>query len=420
MNTNGLDLVQERTDPFVRTLAGRRVMGSSARIWRLNDELSTPRLPGAGYLRDLLHQPGRVRVGIMLQGCVSAPTHLPFRQGERQRRLASSALLAFRSTLGPRKASTTSSRPPAASGGATGQDGPASSSLGIYPAKKMSFLTRLAAVAGTCFQSFEEMSCFPCFSKKNIPKEEELVPPVSGVVKEHEPNGKPGEVLSLRTFLFLPNVTHISADQKPLSWYTRMRIAHGAAQGLEYLHEKANPPVIYRDLKSSNILLDEDFNAKLSDSGFARLGPMGDKVHVSSMVMGTDGYCAPEYARTDQLTVKSDVYSFGVVVLELITGRRVIDASKPTNEQNLVAWALPMFRDQKRYPELVDPLLQRDYPAKGLSQAVAVAAMCLQEEASVRPLMADVVKALSFLTTAADSLPEDDVSEDEQSDENSD
>ncbi|RZR81754.1 hypothetical protein BHM03_00008048 [Ensete ventricosum] len=286
--------------------------------------------------------------------------------------------------------------------------------------KKMSFLTRLAAVAGTCFQSFEEMSCFPCFSKKNIPKEEELVPPVSGVVKEHEPNGKPGEVLSLRTFLFLPNVTHISADQKPLSWYTRMRIAHGAAQGLEYLHEKANPPVIYRDLKSSNILLDEDFNAKLSDSGFARLGPMGDKVHVSSMVMGTDGYCAPEYARTDQLTVKSDVYSFGVVVLELITGRRVIDASKPTNEQNLVAWALPMFRDQKRYPELVDPLLQRDYPAKGLSQAVAVAAMCLQEEASVRPLMADVVKALSFLTTAADSLPEDDVSEDEQSDENSD
>ncbi|KAJ8466810.1 hypothetical protein OPV22_029362 [Ensete ventricosum] len=375
------------------------------------------------------------------------------------------------------------------------------------------------------------MSCFPCFSKKNIPKEEELVPPVSGVVKEHEPNGKPesrpahktsdeatqkdagNAKIAAQTFTFrelasatknfrpelllgeggfgrvykgcfensgqmmvaikqldrngiqgnkefvaevsmlsllhhenlvtlvgycadgdqrllvyeyMPmgslegHLLDISADQKPLSWYTRMRIAHGAAQGLEYLHEKANPPVIYRDLKSSNILLDEDFNAKLSDSGFARLGPMGDKVHVSSMVMGTDGYCAPEYARTDQLTVKSDVYSFGVVVLELITGRRVIDASKPTNEQNLVAWALPMFRDQKRYPELVDPLLQRDYPAKGLSQAVAVAAMCLQEEASVRPLMADVVKALSFLTTAADSLPEDDVSEDEQSDENSD
>jgi serine/threonine-protein kinase PBS1 len=117
-----------------------------------------------------------------------------------------------------------------------------------------------------------------------------------------------------------------------------MRIAYGAAQGLEYLHEKANPPVIYRDLKSSNILLDESFNPKLSDFGLAKLGPMGEKTHVSSRVMGTYGYCAPEYARTGHLTVKSDVYSFGVVLLELITGRRVIDTAKPMNEQNLVTW----------------------------------------------------------------------------------
>ncbi|CAL9046360.1 unnamed protein product [Musa acuminata subsp. burmannicoides] len=192
----------------------------------------------------------------------------------------------------------------------------------------------------------------------------------------------------------------ISPDQKPLSWYTRMKIAYGAAQGLEYLHEKANPPVIYRDLKSSNILLDKDFNAKLSDFGLAKLGPMGDNVHVSSRVMGTYGYCAPEYARTGHLTLKSDIYSFGVVMLELITGRRVIDTSRPTDDQNLVTWAMPMFRDQKRFPELVDPLLRGDYPAKGLSQAIAVAAMCLQEEASVRPLMTDVVMSLSFLTTA--------------------
>ncbi|CAL9051563.1 unnamed protein product [Musa banksii] len=194
------------------------------------------------------------------------------------------------------------------------------------------------------------------------------------------------------------HLVDVSANKKPLSWYTRMKIAYGAAQGLEYLHEKANPPVIFRDLKSSNILLDVDFNAKLSDFGLAKLGPVGDKVHVSSRVMGTYGYCAPEYARTGHLSLKSDVYSFGVVMLELITGRRAIDTSKPTNEQNLVAWALPMFRDQKRFHELVDPLLQGDYPAKGLSQAVAVAAMCLQEEASVRPLMADVVMTLSFLT----------------------
>ena len=117
-----------------------------------------------------------------------------------------------------------------------------------------------------------------------------------------------------------------------------MKIALGAAKGLEYLHDKANPPVIYRDLKSSNILLDKFFNAKLSDFGLAKIGPVGDKLHVSSRVMGTYGYCAPEYQRTGQLTVKSDVYSFGVVFLELITGRRAIDTTRRNNEQNLVAW----------------------------------------------------------------------------------
>lgn len=130
----------------------------------------------------------------------------------------------------------------------------------------------------------------------------------------------------------------IPSHQKPLDWFKRMRIALGAAKGLEYLHDKANPPVIYRDLKSSNILLDADFNAKLSDFGLAKLGPVGDKTHVSSRVMGTYGYCAPEYQRTGQLTVKSDVYSFGVVLLELITGRRVIDTTRTTREQNLVSW----------------------------------------------------------------------------------
>ncbi|XP_043718933.1 probable serine/threonine-protein kinase PBL26 isoform X2 [Telopea speciosissima] len=187
-------------------------------------------------------------------------------------------------------------------------------------------------------------------------------------------------------------------DQKPLPWFTRMKIASGAAKGLEYLHDKANPPVIYRDLKSSNILLDEEFNPKLSDFGLAKLGPVGDKTHVSSRVMGTYGYCAPEYARTGQLTLKSDVYSFGVVLLELITGRRAIDTTRPTEEQNLVAWAQPIFKDPKRFPEMADPLLQGDFPVRGLNQAVAVAAMCLQEEASVRPLMSDVVTALSFLS----------------------
>lgn len=190
--------------------------------------------------------------------------------------------------------------------------------------------------------------------------------------------------------------------QKPLDWYTRMKVALGAAKGLEYLHDKANPPVIYRDLKSSNILLDKDFSAKLSDFGLAKLGPCGDKTHVSSRVMGTYGYCAPEYQRTGHLTVKSDVYSFGVVLLELITGRRAIDTTRPNEEQNLVAWAYPVFRDRKRYPELADPRLEGNFPENGLNQAVAIASMCLQEEETTRPFMSDVVTALSFLSEDPD------------------
>lgn len=122
-----------------------------------------------------------------------------------------------------------------------------------------------------------------------------------------------------------------------------MKIAAGAAKGLEYLHDKASPPVIFRDLKCSNILLDEGFHPKLSDFGLAKLGPVGDKTHVSTRVMGTYGYCAPEYAMTGQLTLKSDVYSFGVVLLEIITGRKAIDNSKAAGEHNLVAWVRQIF-----------------------------------------------------------------------------
>lgn len=116
-----------------------------------------------------------------------------------------------------------------------------------------------------------------------------------------------------------------------------MKIAAGAARGLEHLH-KANPPVIFRDLKCSNILLGDDYHPKLSDFGVAKLGPVGDESHVSTRVVGTYGYCAPEYAMTGQLTLKSDVYSFGVVLLEIITGRKAIDNSKSGKENSLVAW----------------------------------------------------------------------------------
>lgn len=117
-----------------------------------------------------------------------------------------------------------------------------------------------------------------------------------------------------------------------------MKIAAGAAKGLEYLHDKASPPVIYRDLKCANILLGEGYHPKLSDFGLAKLGPVGDNTHVSTRIMGTYGYCAPEYAMTGQLTLRSDVYSFGVVLLEIITGKKALDPSRATREQTLVSW----------------------------------------------------------------------------------
>ncbi|XP_022878670.1 probable serine/threonine-protein kinase PBL23 [Olea europaea var. sylvestris] len=207
------------------------------------------------------------------------------------------------------------------------------------------------------------------------------------LVYEYMPNG------SLEDHLL-----NIGPDKKPLDWNTRIKVAAGAAKGLEYLHETAYPPVIYRDFKASNILLDESFNPRLSDFGLAKLGPTGDKTHVSTRVMGTYGYCAPEYASTGQLTTKSDVYSFGVVFLELITGRRVIDNSRPSEEQNLITWAQPLFKDKKKFHLMADPLLEGNYPEKALCQALAVAAMCLQEEASTRPLISDVVTALEYLS----------------------
>ncbi|KAK1327039.1 Serine/threonine-protein kinase PBS1 [Acorus calamus] len=188
-------------------------------------------------------------------------------------------------------------------------------------------------------------------------------------------------------------IQNISPNKRPLDWNTRIKIAEGAAKGLEYLHDTADPPVIYRDFKASNILLDEDYNPKLSDFGLAKVGPVGDRSHVSTRVMGTYGYCAPEYAMTGQLTMMSDVYSFGVVFLEIITGRRAIDTAKPTCEQHLVDWAQPLFKDKKKFMQMADPLLA----GEGLYQALAIAAMCLQEEASTRPLISDVVTALEYV-----------------------
>ncbi|RDX86537.1 Receptor-like kinase LIP2, partial [Mucuna pruriens] len=199
------------------------------------------------------------------------------------------------------------------------------------------------------------------------------------------------------------------ADEGPLNWFDRMKIVAAASKGLEYLHDTANPSVIFRDLKASNILVDDDLNAKLCEFGMAKLTG-GDKMNnAPPRLMGTYGYCAPEYVRAGQLSLKSDVYSFGVVLLELITGRRAIDTTRPNEEQNLVSWAQPLFRDPKGYPDMADPLLNKNFPAKDLNQVVAIASMCLQEEAEARPLISDVVTALSFLSAPPPAAPKKEI-----------
>ncbi|KAM1576075.1 hypothetical protein ACFX13_033272 [Malus domestica] len=187
--------------------------------------------------------------------------------------------------------------------------------------------------------------------------------------------------------------------KRRLDWNTRMKIAAGAAKGLKYLHDKASPPVLHRNLKCSNILLGEGYHPKLSGFGLAKLGPVGDNTHVSTWVMGTYGYCAPEYAMTGQLTLKSDIYSFGVVLLEIITGRTAIDNTRGAGEQILVEWARTLFKDRRKLSQMADPTLQGQYPKRGLYQALAVAGMCVQEQPNMRPVIADVVTALTYLAS---------------------
>ncbi|GAV61038.1 Pkinase domain-containing protein [Cephalotus follicularis] len=185
-----------------------------------------------------------------------------------------------------------------------------------------------------------------------------------------------------------------NAPSLNLDWETRLRIALEAAKGLEYLHEHVSPPVIHRDFKSSNILLDKRFHAKVSDFGLAKLGSDKAGGHVSTRVLGTQGYVAPEYALTGHLTTKSDVYSYGVVLLELLTGRVPVDMKRPPGEGILVSWALPHLTDREKVVQIMDPALEGQYSMKEVIQVAAIAAMCVQPEADYRPLMADVVQSL--------------------------
>lgn len=186
-----------------------------------------------------------------------------------------------------------------------------------------------------------------------------------------------------------------------MPWGTRLKIAIGAAKGLAFLHG-AEKPVIYRDFKTSNVLLDSDFTAKLSDFGLAKMGPEGSKSHVTTRVMGTYGYAAPEYVSTGHLTTKSDVYSFGVVLLELLTGRRAVDKLRPKTEQNLVDWVKPYLTSSRKLRCIMDPRLGGQYSVKGAKGMALLALQCISLQPKDRPRMPAIIEALEGLQNFTD------------------
>ncbi|XP_031108877.1 proline-rich receptor-like protein kinase PERK4 isoform X2 [Ipomoea triloba] len=198
---------------------------------------------------------------------------------------------------------------------------------------------------------------------------------------------------------FVPNKTlefHLHGKGQPvMEWPTRLKIALGSARGLSYLHEDCHPRIIHRDIKSANILLDNHFEAMVADFGLAKLSS-DNNTHVSTRVMGTFGYLAPEYASSGKLTEKSDVFSFGVMLLEIITGHRPLDSTNITMEDSLVDWARPLLAkaiEDGNYNQLADPRLEGKYNSQEMGRMVACAAASIRHSAKRRPKMSQIVRA---------------------------
>ncbi|KAJ1390778.1 Protein kinase domain [Sesbania bispinosa] len=207
------------------------------------------------------------------------------------------------------------------------------------------------------------------------------------------------EIVSNISHLHHPNVTELVDEySKPLIWNSRVKIALGTARALEYLHEVCSPSVVHKNIKSANILLDTELNPHLSDSGLASYIPNADQILNQNV---GSGYDAPEVALSGQYTLKSDVYSFGVVMLELLSGRKPFDSTRPRSEQSLVRWATPQLHDIDALAKMVDPALKGLYPVKSLSRFADVIALCVQPEPEFRPPMSEVVQALVRLVQRA-------------------
>lgn len=184
---------------------------------------------------------------------------------------------------------------------------------------------------------------------------------------------------------------HLHSSGSPLSWQTRMQIAIDVANALEYLHFYCDPPLCHRDIKSSNILLDENFVAKVADFGLAHASKDGSICFepVNTDIRGTPGYMDPEYVVTQELTEKSDIYSYGVVLLEIVTARRAIQESR-----NLVEWSQIFMASDSRLPELVDPRIRDSFDMDQLQTIATIVRWCTQREGRARPSIKQVLRLL--------------------------
>ncbi|KAL1215621.1 putative serine/threonine-protein kinase CST [Cardamine amara subsp. amara] len=203
-----------------------------------------------------------------------------------------------------------------------------------------------------------------------------------------------GELLLVYEFMPKGSLeSHLFRRNEPFPWDLRIKIVIGAARGLAFLHS-SHREVIYRDFKASNILLDSNYDAKISDFGLAKLGPSDEKSHVTTRIMGTYGYAAPEYMATGHLYVKSDVYAFGVVLLEVMTGLKAHNTKRPRGQESLVDWLRPELSSRHRIKQIMDKGIKGQYTTKVATEMASITLSCIEADPKNRPHMKEVVDVL--------------------------